>query len=137
LVGYPDGCVGPCVNGKVNSYTALASIARQSGGKRLFVANDPNPAEPVAPAPPRVDSVVRDSSGVVRVSWSAPDNGGSPILSYNVYRRTDPGTYVSPLSNLPAATLLYEDVHAYPSTDYFFILRAIKPFGERIYFVPF
>src|SRR5256714_2638986 len=71
LVGYPDGCVGPCVNGKVNSYSALASIARQSGGKRLFVANDPNPVEPTVPAPPRMDSVVRDSSGVVRVSWSA------------------------------------------------------------------
>jgi hypothetical protein len=132
LVGYPDGCVGPCVNGKVNSYTALASIARQSGGKRLFAANDPNPAEPVAPAPPRVDNVIRDSSGVVRVSWSAPDNGGSPILSYNVYRRTNPGAYTTALANLPANTSFYDDGTADPSTAYFYKVTAVNAIGESI-----
>jgi hypothetical protein len=83
MIGYPDGCVGPCVNSPTgahpNSYTALASIARQSGGFRLFTAFDPNPAEPVVPAPPRVDSVVKDGTGIVHIQWSAPDNGGSPI----------------------------------------------------------
>ena len=105
LVGYPDGCVGTCVNNPTgahpNSYTALASIARQSGGKRLFAANDPT--EPVPPAPPRVDSVVRDGNGIVHVKWSEPDNGCSPITSYNVYRRTNPGTYSpTPLATVPA-----------------------------------
>src|SRR5205085_7467626 len=40
LVGYPDGCIGPCVNSPAgahpNSYTARATIAWQSGGIRLF-----------------------------------------------------------------------------------------------------
>ena len=100
MIGYPDGCVGPCVNSPTgahpNSYTALASIARQSGGFRLFAAFDPNPAEPVVPAPPRVDSVVKDGTGIVHIQWSAPDNGGSAITGYKVYRRVNPGSYGAP-----------------------------------------
>ena len=40
LVGYADGCVGACVSGPPNSFTALGAIARQSGGKGLFAAFD-------------------------------------------------------------------------------------------------
>ncbi len=36
LVGYADGCVGACVTGGPNSYTAIATIARQSGGTDLI-----------------------------------------------------------------------------------------------------
>lgn len=36
LVGYADGCVGSCVTGGQNSYTAIATIARQSGGTDLI-----------------------------------------------------------------------------------------------------
>jgi len=130
LVGYPDGCVGACVNGTVNSYVALASIARQSGGKRLFAANDPNPVEPVAPAPPRVDSVVRDGTGIVHVKWSEPDNGGSPITSYNVYRRTSTGTYGAALASVPAGTTTYDDNTADASLSYFYKVKAVNVIGE-------
>jgi hypothetical protein len=40
LVGYADGCIGPCVNAAPNSFTALGSIARQATGKGLFAAFD-------------------------------------------------------------------------------------------------
>lgn len=40
LVAFADGCVGPCVSGPPNSDTAIAGIARQSGGMRLFAAFD-------------------------------------------------------------------------------------------------
>ncbi len=40
LIGYADGCIGACVQGGDNSYTALASIARQSSGKGLFARYD-------------------------------------------------------------------------------------------------
>ncbi|MEP6821338.1 MAG: hypothetical protein ABI946_03210 [Chthoniobacterales bacterium] len=130
IVGYPDGCVGPCIDGNVNSFTALASIARQSGGKRLFAANDPNPAEPVAPAAPRVDSVTKDGTGIVRVDWSAPDNGGSAIIIYHVFRRTDPGTYGAPLATVPASTTMYDDTTADPSVSYFYKVTAMNASGE-------
>ncbi|HEY6250065.1 MAG TPA: sialidase family protein [Candidatus Angelobacter sp.] len=40
LVGYADGCVGACVSGPPNSFTAIGSIARQATGKGLFAAFD-------------------------------------------------------------------------------------------------
>ena len=36
LVGYADGCIGPCVNAFPNSFKKKATIARQSTGPRLF-----------------------------------------------------------------------------------------------------
>jgi hypothetical protein len=40
LVGYADGCTGSCVAGGPNSGAALATIARQTGGPRLFATFD-------------------------------------------------------------------------------------------------
>jgi hypothetical protein len=40
LVGYADGCIGACVTGTVNSFTAQGSIARQATGKGMFAAFD-------------------------------------------------------------------------------------------------
>jgi hypothetical protein len=40
LVGYADGCTGTCATGGAQNFDALATIARQSGGKTLFAAND-------------------------------------------------------------------------------------------------
>jgi PKD repeat protein len=138
VVGYPDGCVGGCVNDisvtdpKMVQRTALASIARQSGGKRLFAANDPNPAEPQAPREPRVDLVARDGTGLVTVKWSEPDHGGSPITAYNIYRRTDAGTYGAPLATVPAGTTSYQDNSADPNTSYFYKVTAVNAIGESL-----
>jgi len=38
VVAFADGCVGSCVSGGGASTAALATIARQTGGKRLFAA---------------------------------------------------------------------------------------------------
>jgi hypothetical protein len=43
LVGYADGCVGACVQGGANSFSQIATIARQSGGERLFRTPRPVP----------------------------------------------------------------------------------------------
>jgi hypothetical protein len=43
LVGYADGCTGACATGGAQNYDALATIARQTGGPRLFGAFDPAP----------------------------------------------------------------------------------------------
>jgi hypothetical protein len=40
LVGYADGCIGACVQSEPNSFSSYATIARQSGGKRLFAQYD-------------------------------------------------------------------------------------------------
>lgn len=43
VVGYADGCTGACVQADPNNYDELATIARQTTGKRLFAKYDPKP----------------------------------------------------------------------------------------------
>lgn len=49
LVAYADGCTAACASGGAENYDALATIARQTGGPRLFAAFDPKPDLTVGP----------------------------------------------------------------------------------------
>ena len=92
LVGYDDGCVSAnCINGGTNDYTAKAAIARQAGGMRMFHVNDPQ--EPAAPGAPAVTGTLNSAGNTVTLSWPAPDNSGSPITGYNVYRKMGAGSF--------------------------------------------
>src|SRR5947209_293247 len=93
-VGFPDGCVdGPCVQApntaSGNAYTDRTTIARQSSGRRMFAANDPqNTTE--APGMPIVTA--KRIGNVVTLSWSLGDDGNSPITGFNIMRGTKSGT---------------------------------------------
>jgi hypothetical protein len=141
LAAYADGCVAPTCSEETAaspppydlSRSALASIIRQSGGRRLFAAFDPNPAEPVAPAAPRLNTVTK-TGDIVHLDWSEPDNGGSALTGYKVYRRTDPGAYGAPLATVtigcPACKTTYDDTTALPGTAYFYKVTATNALGE-------
>ncbi len=126
LVGYADGCTGPCVNDP-NQVTrsALATIARQSGGRRLFARYDP--PEPSVPAAPLVSGTV-DAGGVVQLTWQEPDNGGSPISGYKIYRRTTASgeTLLASVGNV----LKYVDTTTKRGTTYFYRVTAVNAVGE-------
>ena len=146
LAAFADGCVAPgCTaatadtppdptNGYTASRSALSSIIRQSGGPRLLAAFDPNPAEPVVPKAPRVDSVVGAAGSVVHIDWSEPDNGGSPLTGYNVYRRTSDGVYGAPLATVtlgcPACKTDYDDATTVAGTSYFYKVTALSAIGQ-------
>jgi PKD repeat protein len=136
VIGYADGCLAPsCTTATKDAHVPpynesranKAVIARQSGGRRLFAAFDP--AEPIAPSAPRVDSVEKDGAGIVHLSWSTPDNGGSPITGYRIYRRTSAGTYGAALATVPDKTT-YNDTTANPSASYFYKVTAVNLIGE-------
>ncbi len=136
VLGYADGCVAPaCNSGTVaktppyyDSRSSKASIARQSGGRRLFAAFDP--IEPAAPGAPLVNSVKRKGSGEVHLDWSAPDNGGSTITGYRIYRRTQSGTYGAPLATVTDKTT-YDDATATDlAATYFYKVTAVNLIGE-------
>ena len=129
LVGYADGCTGPgCVQAPDtatgNAYTALASIARQTGGLRLFAAPGES-AGPTIPGAPAI-TVGRDG-GVAHLSWSESDNGGSPITAYKIYRGTTSGGETL-LKNVGTATK-YDDITAAPNTTYYYKVTAINSLG--------
>lgn len=140
LVGYADGCVAACVAGngatdptntsqstqsQLNSFTAVASIARQSGGRPLFAQYDPT--EPAAPARPSLRATEASAGGPVTLSWQAPDNGGSPITSYRIYRGTSPGGE-SQYANA-GTHLSYVDNRIKAGMTYYYKLVAINKVG--------
>ncbi len=92
LIGGEDGCIGGCVNGGNNSFTAKAFISRQSGGPRMFAAYDsqagcvgsPPVCTPILPGAPAVAGTLTGST--VKLTWPVPDNGGAPITGYHVFK---------------------------------------------------
>jgi hypothetical protein len=104
LVGYADGCVGGCVNGGPNSGTALATIARQMSGKGLYAAYD----LPVGiPGAPYVQAT--QTGNTVHLTWSKPDDRGTPLTGYHLYKGPDGGHLEQFLGVGP-------DVNAYDDT---------------------
>jgi hypothetical protein len=87
LFAFADGCIDGCETGGPNSYTAKASIARQSGGKGLFAQYDM--PEPVVPKSPYLTGFRDDMASYL--TWNPPDNGGSAIAAYDIYRRGSSG----------------------------------------------
>ncbi|HYS03627.1 MAG TPA: PKD domain-containing protein [Candidatus Dormibacteraeota bacterium] len=127
LYGYSDGCVSPgCVAGTAeNDFTAFMRVARQSGGKGLFAANDT--VEPVAPKPPCL-SGTRDAAGS-HLSWKAPDNGGSDIVDYQIFRGTSPGSEVF-LGQTGNVKTTFDDATADPSVaHYYYVVKAQNAVG--------
>jgi len=127
LVGYADGCVN-CNNTFVGqSGASHGTIARQSGGRRLFAFFDP--IEPMPPAAPQMVSAVRESPSGALVTWLEPDNGGSPITGYNVYRSTTSGTEIF-LAHVSGETnTKYLDASP-PAGNAFYYAQAINAVGE-------
>ncbi len=96
LVGYVNGCSGgncaeaaPTAHG--NTYSATATIARQSSGRRMLAAKDPpNPLTATSvPGMPFVTQRRVDS--VVHLAWNEADTGNSAITSYQILRGTASG----------------------------------------------
>jgi BNR repeat-like domain len=132
-VGYVNGCAGgncaqaaPSAFG--NAYTATGTIARQSSGKRLFVANDP-PSSTSVPGMPFVTQ--RRIGSVIHLSWSEADTGNSTISSYQILRGTVSG------GEAPIATVTgtqtggsYTDLTATDTTQtYYYKVLAMNAVG--------
>ena len=132
IVGYADGCAGAeCAqapqNATGNSFTALAAIAKQTGGRRLFAANDPVDT-PNAPGPPSVTA--RRDGTVAHVAWSEPDTGGSAITQYKILRGTASGGEIL-LTTVAGTQTKYDDATATNlAATYFYKVSAVNSLGE-------
>lgn len=123
LVGWDDGCINGCVTALPNSNTAKATITRQSGGRRMFAAFDP--VEPRIPEAPGLAGST--SNATVQLSWAAPDNGGSDITAYNVYRRVGAGGSFTRLATVSQTT--FTDL-VDPTQQNFYRVTAVNALGE-------
>ena len=129
------GCPNcPNVGAPCGSSNALSAIFRESGGPRLFsyFDNQPQAAGTWAPASPQALSASIVTGGV-QVSWLEPDNGGSPITSYKIYRGSSSGheTLLATVSNSPTNTQTkYLDTAATGAGPYFYHVTAVNSAGE-------
>lgn len=119
LVGYSNGCAGGnCSQAPVNpdgtttvkgnAYSSVASIARQSSGRRMLSAHDPGSSTSV-PGMPFVTQLRQGNS--VRLMWNEADTGNSPIINYQILRSTTPGTETF-LASVPGTQSSYVDATA-------------------------
>jgi hypothetical protein len=133
LVAYPDGCIGRCVTNPSgnfpNSYTSRASVARQSGGRRLFAAFDP--IEPNLPGAPKSKAEISSAGGPTVVSWPATDNGGAPITAYHVFRREGGGSFH--LVATVTGTTFSDNNFPAPATNNAYRVTAMNAIGEGRY----
>lgn len=126
LVGFADGCTGSCTADWPNSYSALATVARQSGGRRLYKAYDP--IEPAAPATLYL-SGLRTSRGV-ELNWAVPDHNGSPITGYRVYRGSTAGSEQPISSGIDTTKNGFVDATVSGSNTPYYRVTAVNAAGE-------
>jgi hypothetical protein len=121
LAGYADGCIDACVTSGPGTFTAIASIARQVSGKRLFAASDQLgvPAAPLAFA-----KALTGPPPANMISWQEPDDHGSAIASYRVYRN---GTL---LATTGGSARSYTDTALQSGTTYRYAVSAVNASGE-------
>jgi len=136
LAAFADGCVNAdCIRGvdkngdgrldsNDNDGAAKATIIRQTGGKRLFAAFDP----PVnaKPEPPLL--VATRQSDAVNLAWSVPDDGGSAITGYRLYRGVDGGAETL-LASLTPDVNSHVDSNA-EGANYYYRVTASNANGE-------
>jgi hypothetical protein len=134
LYGYSDGCVTPaCIAGTAsNDFTAYMRVARQSGGKTLFAANDGNTdtTTALAPKPPCL-SGTRDATGS-HLTWKVPDNGGSAIVNYLIFRGTTSGNEVQ-IGQTGVPKNSFDDTSANANVaHYFYEVKAVNSSGTPV-----
>jgi hypothetical protein len=129
VAAFADGCVAPGCDASSppsSSRSAKGTVLRQSGGRRLLHAFDP--PEPAAPAAPLLVAAVRRAGAVV-LTWKAPDDSGTPLTGYRIYRGTASGGETL-IADVAPGKPEYLDTTADPSTQYFYRVSAINGLGE-------
>ena len=127
-IGYADGCVEGCVqspdDARGNSFTAYGTIARQTGGRRLFFGSDP--ASATIPGAPRL-TVTRNGS-LSTLTWSQSEDGGSAVTSYRIFRSA--GGPEQLIATLGGDARRYVDSSGDATTSYTYRVSATNAVGS-------
>ena len=140
LVAYADGCItNACIQGQdvngpnstpdgiVDSYDndhrAIATISRQAGGKGLLRTYDSELGRNTPAAPELVASSTAQSASL---AWSMPDNGGSAITAYKIYRGVGTGPDVL-IATVSGDTNAYTDNSG--SASFYYAVQAVNANG--------
>ncbi|MDQ4121934.1 MAG: hypothetical protein M3209_10865 [Acidobacteriota bacterium] len=138
LVVYADGCNfdHPCINitdntGDTSSNQGVArlTIIRQRSGMRLFGAFDP--AGPTAPPLPPPISVEETKMGN-KIKWTMPDDGGSPLTAYRIYRSRAGGGVETLIAEVKPGMVSYVDRKTRRAKGVSYRVAAVNKYGETL-----
>jgi parallel beta-helix repeat protein len=126
-VGAVNGYADDNLTTGATYYYQVSAINNVGEGARSSEVNAV-PTAPTKPAAPVVSATAGTSS--IQLTWTAPDDGGSPITGYNVYRSTSPGNEgSSPYVQLGVATS-FTDTGLASGTTYYYEVSAANAAGE-------
>src|SRR5207248_3129805 len=130
-IRYPTataGDAGRAATATGNAYSATATIARQSSGKRLLAASDAVSKTRTAPGMPFVTQ--RRIGNVVHLAWSEADSGSSAVKTYQILRGTASGAETL-LATVNAPQTRYDDLSATDTTKtYYYKVVAANRIGS-------
>jgi hypothetical protein len=136
-VAYPATEVGDHVMKVFYAGDELHKPARRAQGFEVepAPAEAPAPPPPGSPPPPPVEGApdapvlqASNGGGMVSLIWSVPNDNGSPITGYNVYRAEQSGAEVLLVSGVTLT--FYDDTTATPGTTYYYEVTALNGVGE-------
>jgi fibronectin type 3 domain-containing protein len=112
---------------KTNATTNHVSSAGTGSPNLLDYSGFIGSAGPSAPAAP---TGLTSTAGVstVHLSWTAPNNGGSAITNYKIYRSTSSGT--ESLLTTIGTTAAYDDNSVVNGTRYYYQVSAVNSVNE-------
>ncbi len=82
------------------------------------------------PDAPALTAVPAKGKGI-QLSWTTPNDGGSPITGYYVYRSTDGSSFT--LYAEPGNVTSYKDTHTSRGQIYYYKVRAVNAVGDSPY----
>jgi Fibronectin type III domain len=128
LYGYSDGCVtAGCIAGTApNDFTANMRVARQSGGRPIILPLAGDPIEPALPKPPCLSGTRSATESLL--TWKAPDNGGSDIVNYKIFRSNTSGNEVE-IGQTGNASTTFRDIDPPTDQHLFYRVEAINGIG--------
>lgn len=132
---YADGCISEtCVNlpdhsaaKENNDGTATLTLIRQRGGMRLFAAFDPGGPVP-PPLPPPVS--VEETGMGNKIKWATPDEGGSPLTAYRIYRARAGSKGEAMIAEVKPDVLSYVDRKTRRIKGVSYRVAAVNKYGE-------
>ena len=131
IFGYDDGCVRDCAKDPLanpQSFTAMMTMARQSGGKTLRAEFDQ--PEPRAPANACLAGTRGKASALL--TWREPDHGGAAISNYRVFRSALPGAPGVFIGDA-GAKAQFRDTSVDSSVEkYYYTVTAVNASGEGV-----
>lgn len=95
-------------------------------------AGTPNLLDYTGPGAPTL-TVTNPSSGTAHLSWTVPQDGGSPITGYNIYRATTSGGEgVAPITSVSSSTTTYDDSSLPCGQNEFYEVSAVDAVGQTL-----